>query len=129
MRGLTAKRLVEYNAALNDSEFLMRFFDKLPENFHEEFKDRTEPDDCGLWSEGLRHRGGGDTVRGVGVVKFNSKEDCIENCALDVHVLIWSIWNHRLPREGSRILRTCRNSSCINPNHLYEEVAMKLRFS
>lgn len=122
MSGLTAKRLVEYGCSLNESEFMVRIFDYLPENFFEEFKDRTDPDDCHLWSEGMRHRGGGDTVRGVPVIKFNSKEDGISNAALDVHVLVWCLWNHRLPQEGSRIMRTCRNSTCINPHHLFEEV-------
>lgn len=121
MSGLTESRIREYGCALQDSDFIVRFFDKLPRDFHEEFKDRTDSGDCHLWAHGLRHRHK-DSLDGVPVIKFNSAEDSISNAALDVHPILWSIWNNRLPQVGSRIMKLCKVSSCINPNHMYEEV-------
>ena len=117
-----------YRIAVHNQDFLDRLYDKLTgsymvekddwdlspfEIFHNRNISDEEVEHCLLWRFGVR----GGTVPAV---KLNDYAEEIYNAVLDVHVLVWMIFNRSIPEVGSRIMHICKVPVCCNPHHLYE---------
>lgn len=72
---------------------------------------------CWLWT-GLHAK------HGVGVVSVRRADGAFH--ATTVARRMWEILGREPPTYGGRITRTCRNGSCVNPDHLIGEQASDL---
>ena len=49
---------------------------------------------------------------------------CLDGKRLTAHRVYWEVANHRPVKDGHLLHHVCRNTSCVNPDHL-QEMTMK----